>query len=136
VFIGEKAQMEIMGLVLIVILIAIAMLFTLQFVILKQPTAIKKTYTRSTLTNMVDAILNTNTECREINFRSLLQDCASSFEGSRINCFGSDSCEYVEDELNKIFDNTLRKWNIAFVIQCYFSRCQYQRRNMHRRKTK
>ena len=109
----KKAQIEVMGLVLIVILIAIAMLFTLQFVILKQPTGIKKIYTHSKLSSSVlNALLKTNTKCRGIDFTGLLQDCAAS---GIITCPGFlNSCDYAEQEIDKTFNNTLRRWNIAF----------------------
>lgn len=112
----RRAQMEVMGLVLIVILIAIAMLFTLQFVILQKPPEIKKLYTHSKLASTtLNALLKTNTECKGIDFTGLLQDCAANKNNSYgIQCNGQDSCSYTKEKLNNIFNNTLRKWNIEF----------------------
>ena len=31
-----------------------------------------------------------------------------------IDCDGKSSCDYAKEKINEIFDNTLRKWNIAF----------------------
>jgi len=111
-FLKNKAQTEVFGLVIIYILIALAMLFTLQFVILKQPTDMKKIYTHSKLSSAtLNALLKTNTECNGIDFIGLLQDCAGS---GLINCNGLNSCTYASNEIDLIFDNSLRLWNIDF----------------------
>lgn len=113
---NRKSQMEVMGLVMIVILISIAMLFTLQFVILKQQPKFKEMYTYAKLSSTtLNTLLKTNTECKGIDFTGLLQDCAANKSTPYgINCNGQNSCEYAEEKINKVFDDTLRKWNIVF----------------------
>lgn len=111
---SKKSQMEIMGLVIIIILVSIGMLLTIQFVVKKQPEELRKAFTHEELAaNTVYALLRTTAEdCKERSFANLIQDCAQNQPDGLINCNNDmRSCEYVEDAIKSIFKETLDKWN-------------------------
>jgi phosphomevalonate kinase len=115
----KKSQLEMMGLVVIVIIIAMALLFVIQFVLTKQPSTLKKTYTYTELAaNTLNAITKTNAvDCNNQEITQLLQDCASAggYRGQIICDDGiTDSCLYVNKTIGEMLDNTLKQWNKAY----------------------
>ena len=110
--------MEMMGLVVIIILATLAMLFVIQFVVLKEPTEIKKQYTHTQLAaNTLNAMLiSTTKDCKGQDLTQLLLDCsANHYSGGSIQCdTGQYSCIYSHDTIDGILDQTLVKWNKAF----------------------
>jgi len=111
----KKSQMEIMGLAIIVILLTLGVLFVIQFVVLKEPSDVKKTFTKTQIAaNMLNSILKTTSkECYGNTMTQLLQDCANYNEnpaGLIICENGIDSCEYANSTIEYIFDNTLVEW--------------------------
>ncbi|MBW2993069.1 hypothetical protein KY317_00670 [Candidatus Woesearchaeota archaeon] len=126
---GKKSQLEIVGLVVIVILISLALLFYLQFSLRSAP-EIKKTYTNSQLaSNMVNALLETSTECDGNTIATLLSDCAMDFEGSyttggNLHCETAktelpDSCIFVENTIQNLLGKTLNKWNVKYQLNIF-----------------
>jgi len=121
---NKKAQMEMMGLVLIVILATLAMLFVIQFVILREPSEIKKEFTHKELSaNTLNAITKTDTRnCKGQSILQLLQDCAA---GEFIICDnGVGSCNYAKLTLEEIFENTLETWNKAYYFNADLARIE------------
>jgi len=105
----RKSQTEIMGLAIIIILIALAMLFVIQFVVLKEPDDTKKSFTHKEIaSNTVGTMLTTTTECKQLSIGQLLKDCA---EGPFITCPTGDSCSYTEAILEDILQQTIETWN-------------------------
>ena len=110
----KKGQMEIMGLAIIVILLALAILFVVQFVILRQPTDIKKEFTHEQLAkNTANTMLLTTTRCRDMPLKDLLEDCA---EGGYIQCPSGNSCTYSKDIIEDILADTLEIWNKDYYL--------------------
>jgi len=111
--IQKKSQMEIMGLVMIIILVALAMLFAIVFIVLKEPTDIRKAYTHKELAVKTGAtLLKTTTSCKGQDIKQLLQDCAA---GELITCEnGQGSCAYTFELIEDMLDNTLKEWNKDF----------------------
>ena len=114
--------MEIMGLVIIIILVALAMLFVIQFIILKESPTIKKTYTHTQLAaNTLNALTKTTaSSCKSQDLTQLLQDCAAYGGypgGGLIECGnGQKSCDYVYDAVQEILDKTLDEWNKEYNL--------------------
>ena len=119
--------MEIMGLAIIVILITLGMLFIVQFVVLKEPSDIKKTFTRSQMAaNMLNSILKTNSkDCYDSTMSQLLKDCADNYgspSALTICKNGMNSCKYSNSTIKYIFDNTFGEWgNQSFYFSSFTS---------------
>ena len=86
----KKSQMEIMGLVIIVILITLGLFFVVRFIITKQPSEIKKSYTQTEIAaNILNSLLKTTSkDCYGMDVTQLLQDCAvyRDAETSQVKC--------------------------------------------------
>src|SRR3989344_6497594 len=75
---GTKGQMEIMGLVIIIVLLLIGMLFVIRFTLLSDTKSIKDTFKeKEMIANFVNAMrLTTVNECRGASMEQLLIDVA------------------------------------------------------------
>ena len=108
----KKGQVEIIGLTIVIILITLGMLFVIKFVVLKEPDNIRTSYTRTQMaSNMLNAMLRTNTGCRGKTVTELLQSCATMTE---IDCGGIGSCQYVNDTIEALFADTFDVWKIEY----------------------
>ena len=112
----KKAQTEMIGLVIIVILITLGMLFAAQFAINDAPE--KKIFTRKGLAySTVSTILVTEFQCgdNKLSGKELLKDCYDVRLGSGLyNCGVLDSCEFFEDKISTLFSETLDKWGTNY----------------------
>ena len=114
---NNKSQVEIMGLIVIVILIAVAMIFVLQFTISGKAQSIK-TYSYAELAeNMLTAMRYTTTDCNSLTISELLKKCAEEELGF---CPDSqDYCDFLENEVNYLFENTLEQWNRPYRLTAF-----------------
>ena len=118
---AKKSQMEIVGLVVIVILISIALLFFLRFNLGKSATE-KRTYTSAQLaSNLVNTVAKTSTNCSLLTISELSILCAN---GDYVYCdeeriIEYDSCEIANNTLDIIFINTLEQWNKKYKFQIF-----------------
>ena len=104
--------MEIMGLAIIIILVALAVLFAVSIMISREPSGIKKVfYHKKMADNTVYTLLATTTECRFLSIEQLLADCA---EGGVIECAEGDSCAYAGRLIDDLLKETLGDWNINY----------------------
>lgn len=112
----NKSQMEIMGLVVIIILIAIGMLFAVQF-LLKKPTGQSEASVKESIlaANFLNAMLSTTTDCHGRVIRDLLQDCALT--SGAADCDGINSCDYASSQIEILLEGSLGRWNKEY----YFS---------------
>jgi hypothetical protein len=122
----RKSQTEIMGLLVVIILLAIAMLFTVNYMIHKKPSTAEETYTESqTASNILSSILKTSTPwngsnplyCSRAEFTDLLKDCARFQEIVCKN--GENSCDYANEHITEMLQETLAKWNVAYRFRAW-----------------
>lgn len=118
---AKKSQMEIVGLVIIVILISIAMLFFLQFS-LKRTAAEKRTYTSAQLTsNMINTLSKTSTNCSGLIISDLYKFCADTepvaCDPDRIK--DDDPCLVANTTVSLLLQNTLEQWEKDFRFQVF-----------------
>jgi hypothetical protein len=124
--IPKKSQTEIMGLLVVIILLAIAMLFTVNYMIHRKPLTAEQTYTESqTASNILSSLLRTSTPqdsdnplyCSRADFTELLKDCARFQE---IMCKdGKNSCDYANEHMAEMLQTTLAEWNIPYRLRAW-----------------
>ena len=115
----KKAQMEILGLAVVVVLILLATIFIVRFLVVKAPTNYRSGFISAELaSNMLNTLLKTSAAaCSELTITELLQDCG---QGKAIICDdGQDSCSFAESTAKDIFNKTLDKWNINYEFLAY-----------------
>ena len=117
---NKRSQMEIMGLMIVVILLIVGVLFAIKFVVLKKPPETRQTYSRTQMaSNMGIALMSSTTEnCRDTAIKNLLIDCAEWPEnGGTITCGdGMKSCDYASEAISTILNNTLDTWNVRYYM--------------------
>ena len=117
----KKAQMEIFGLMIVVILLIIGVLFAVKFVILKKPPTIKESYSRTQLTsNLGLALMESSTvACKGTAMKDLMTDCAEWPElGGTISCDdGTKSCDYLQDALTIMLEETVGTWQVKYELK-------------------
>ena len=105
----NKAQMEIFGLVIIVILLALGLLFTI-IILTKNPTT-ETQHVKSSIqaANFLNTIMSTTAQdCNKRSVRELLQTCALS----ETTCEdGSTTCALAEKIISTMLQRTFGKLN-------------------------
>ena len=110
----RKAQTEIMGLAIVVILLVIGMTFVIRFMMSKEPTDYKKQFTYAEIaSNTLNTFLKSaSKDCNELTMTELLQDCSQS---KSIFCEnGKISCDYVTETAQLVLNQTLEIWNYKY----------------------
>ncbi|NQU98093.1 hypothetical protein HQ533_01385 [Candidatus Woesearchaeota archaeon] len=109
----RKAQMEIMGLIVIVILLVLGMVFMVTLQTNRPKNEIKTSYEDDQLaSNFIISFLKTNSECRGYTMEELIQDCAT---GDRLGCGGS--CKYLNQTLHDTISKTLDVWGKKYRFE-------------------
>jgi len=110
-FNSKKAQVEIMGLLIIVILVVIIIFVILVFMLNRKPDNVSTTYSDDHYSSVfILALLDTSSECHNnVPIKDLIYDCAIDRD---IHCPGGDgsSCMYLNESLKNIFNSTLNAW--------------------------
>jgi hypothetical protein len=111
----RKAQIEMMGLVVIVLILAVGFLFLVAYMTGKgKQESSQEVYQKELLAyNTIGSILQATSGCRGLSIAELIDDCSSFNE---INCFGFDSCAYASGEIIKILNATLNKRNQEYYF--------------------
>ncbi len=111
----KRSQMEIFGLAIIIVIITIAFFFYIGTRV-KKPKSVSASYVNVEVAQrMVDALLDTKTDCRA-KISEILRDCQSSNPDMCTAPGLSDSCEYAHATLQNALDNTLKKWNKQYRL--------------------
>jgi hypothetical protein len=127
--INNKAQMETMGLLVIVILVSLILFFVLSFTLKNKPSTVDtKDFTKTqAVSNFGTTMLETTVKCKETpedirTIRALLTDCGFSHEISceikdeTGNVVPADSCKAAKNEISKILNLTLNKWGYSYNL--------------------
>ena len=115
----KKAQMELMGIAIVVLLVSLVMMFVFNYTAKRKPAEYRKEFAGTELsTNIVKSLLATNApECLGLTFNELWQDCAENYVTGGIPCDYRDSCGYAIDETEKILNATLGKWQVDYEFR-------------------
>ncbi len=112
---NKKAQFEMIGLAIVVILIVLGMFIAIRLKMIEPPTNTQKEYAQTQLaSNFLNTLILTNTDCGDRLMRELLIDCADT---GAINCpDGKDSCKKADEIMDKILSQTLVKWQKKYLL--------------------
>ena len=115
----KTAQMEILGLAIVIVLILVAVIFVVRLGF-EKPSKIRPSFINSQIaSNMLNTFLRTSArdDCFQLTMTELLQDCA---QGIGIQCDnGDDSCKYANSTAKEIFEKTFDKWNMDYEFLAY-----------------
>ncbi len=110
----KRSQMEIMGLMIIVLILSLALLFVIKIVFTKKSSDITQSYETSKLVeSFVNTLLQTSSGCTsDTTIQYLLIDCAKNpFSGGSITCDdGRESCTFVNETIATILQSTIDMW--------------------------
>ncbi len=118
---NPRGQMEIFGLVIIVILLAMGLLFAI-VILTKTPTReVQRVKESVQAANFLNTIMSTTSECGKRTVRELLQDCAianKEWVGATLCEDGRNTCETTQSMISTMLKETLGKWgkNYRFFI--------------------
>jgi len=111
---AKRSQMEIMGLMIIVIIISLALLFVIKVVFTKKNTDLTGDYETSKLVeSFVNTLFQTSSGCTsDTTIQDLLVDCAKNpFSGGTITCDdGRESCVFANTTIATILQSTIDNW--------------------------
>jgi hypothetical protein len=112
----KSAQMEIMGLAIIVLLITLGFLLYLRFSKSSDQPEIKQDFMDTKLaSNLLTVILKTTDENLDMELKNLFQACAEDIK--TIDYGGTnDPCEKVNSIVESILDDTLKQWKKNYVL--------------------
>lgn len=114
---SKKAQMEMIGLAVVVILVALGMFLLVRFAITEKPSEVKKTFTSKELaTNMIKTMLDSDSDCDNRNL--IMNELVRAYaEQETFTCHGKDIKTYIEESAGYIFNNTLEKWKVDYSFE-------------------
>ncbi len=103
----KKAQMEVFGLAIVVILIFIGMIFAFRFFNPASTDDVKSRYVDEVIAqSMLTSMFSINTTC-SLDMTELAKDCSIR---NSYYCDGVLSCEYLDETIGNILSNTLEVW--------------------------
>jgi len=121
----KRAQMEMVGLMLLVIIAGLAISISLIYMsssVPKEPIH-KRVGEKSISSNFVTVLAKTHIPQCNTDYSTLVKDCATNYDGSiedgRINCGVHSSCYYVNQTAAEIIQETIARWglNYRFKVQ-------------------
>jgi hypothetical protein len=119
----KKAQMEILGLAIVVVLLLIATFFVVRFLVFKSPTEYRKGFLSSELaSSMINVFLRVDDNSCSQPMVDLIRNCVESGSICCGNCEDpdpDDSCDFVEKAANDTFSKTLNEWKYRHEFLIY-----------------
>lgn len=115
----RKAQMEIIGLAIVIIIILIGLAIAVRFTVFKKPENTRAGFVNAELaSNTINTFLETTAiECQNAKMKELMQDCAEGTE--RVCSNGMGSCAFARGAADEIFTKTFRKWKTKYKFIAY-----------------
>lgn len=110
----NRAQMEILGLAIVLVIILVGAMIYLRLSASKKEVDYRKPFSSSqSASNMLNSFLDTTSrDCSKMTMTELLQDCAQSTAFICDN--GKNSCYYAKDAANEIFGKTFDMWKTKY----------------------
>jgi hypothetical protein len=118
----RKAQMEIMGLAVIVIFLALGMFFVAKFMLKPDSTSQTQSFQQAQLaTNFVNTLLATKANCSGtiINFNTILEEIPNE-DFTRYKCGDGKLSEYFNTSVRYILNQTLEEWRYYYEMNVIF----------------
>ncbi len=111
-----KGQMEVFGLIVIVVIIALGFFFYTAFKLREKPISAQRAFIYKELpNNLVVSMMDIEVaQCPAFSVKDLLKDCATS---KTINCAGANSCTAANTAIGAMLDVTLKQQGYPY----YFS---------------
>jgi hypothetical protein len=112
----KSAQLEMIGLVIIVIIVITALLIFAVYKISHPVKNLQKTYVNNEIaTNLLISMMWTDVEeCPVYKLKDLVIDCAKPVPSKR--CGDRPACEMANKTIAEILDNTLVKWEMSYNL--------------------
>ena len=108
---SRRAQSEIAGLLIIVVMLVFIMLFAYRLIQPAKDTSNERVRTADAL---IGAMLQTDARCSNSNLQDLLKEC---MRGDVIVCYnGSRSCAYAHGMISQMLAQTLDTWNWNYKL--------------------
>lgn len=108
--------MEIMGLGVLVVLIALGMLIYLSTSTTKEQETPQKSFSQRQLgINFLTAYKETSVDCglNQVNIEELIKYCVLN---SSFTCYGETHCDVLNDTTTKILSASLNEWNVKYNL--------------------
>jgi len=133
----RRGQMEILGILLVIILLIIGLLFFLRFGggTSGREEVSKTIRNKEIAANMVISLMDTETPCRGLDVEELVRNCAmfctgdcnpTSAEDGMVVCSTPSgpvhSCQYVKDTFQTLFTQTLETWHVGYEFEMVIER--------------
>lgn len=112
----KKAQTEIIGLLVIVVMISVIMLFAYKS-LFDTDDGVLQSYKKEDLaSSTIRSVLGTHSGCREFTeFQKLIIDCVKYGSTGSFTCDDTSStCEYAQREISNMLDKTLGAWKYEY----------------------
>ncbi len=111
---GRKAQLEMIGIAIVVVLVVMGFLFIMAATI-KEPSSAQAGFVRA---HIAQDVLNTmsisDADCYGLDMTELLKACA---EGKNVKCGGP--CQIFNDSLKIIMESTLEEQRLPYRLRAY-----------------
>ena len=119
----KRAQSEIIGLVIIVVIATLGFLFYLISITGESSTdsgqELYDEYTSNEVaTSMIQSLLNTHSPECQATYEDMLKDCGRG--ANTLNCQNQDVCEVVEDMTTEILEDSLDIWAGPYMLQVIY----------------
>lgn len=109
-----KGQMEIMGLTIVVVLIALGILFAVRYTMFDSGDDTLQTFADAQLaSHFLNTMTGVTTSCHDASITDLIQDCGLT---AGLQCGARNSCGEVEYAIGLMLDASLNKWNKEYYF--------------------